>query len=227
MKKIQKETAPERAVEVCIWDFNGTILDDVEAGILSVNELLSERGLAKIPDKAYYQEMFGFPIREYYARIGFDFSKDPYEVLAPLWVEKYLRFVSSATAFADVLPTIRSLREGGVRQIVLSATEREMLLGQLESLGLLDEFEEVLGLDNIHAASKLALAEAWRQRNPNARVLLLGDTDHDVETARAIGAECVLIARGHQSPARLEKLGVPVVLTLRQMLDAYFPQSPR
>ena len=209
-------------IEVCLWDFNGTILDDVDAGIFAVNELLSECGLSPIPDRSYYQESFGFPIRTYYEKIGFDFQKTPYEELAPRWVEKYLRYVRAAECFEDVAPTVKALNARGVRQIVLSATEREMLVGQLEALGLFSEFEEVLGLDNIHAASKLSLAHAWHERNQAARVLLIGDTDHDVAAARSIGAECVLVARGHQSRRRLEALGVPIFDTLGEVLDAYF-----
>lgn len=209
-------------IEICIWDFNGTILDDVQAGILAVNELLSECGIPQIPDRIYYQESFGFPIRAYYERLGFDFEKTPYEELAPRWVEKYLRYVNDAQCFSDVATTVQALNKLGIRQIVLSATERQMLLGQLENVGLLHQFEEVLGLDNIHAESKLSLAKKWREENPDARVLVIGDTDHDVETARAISAECVLIARGHQSKQRLEHLKVPILFTLTEMLDAYF-----
>ncbi|MBQ2998977.1 MAG: HAD family hydrolase [Clostridia bacterium] len=209
-------------IEVCIWDFNGTILDDVDAGIFAVNELLGECGVRGIPDREVYRENFGFPIRTYYEKIGFDFQKTPYEELAPRWVEKYLRYVKDSECFEDVAVTVKKLNARGVRQIVLSATEREMLVAQLESLGLFSEFGEILGLDNIHAASKISLAQAWREQNPSARVLLIGDTDHDVAAARSIDAECVLVARGHQSRRRLEALGVPVFDTLAEVLDAYF-----
>ena len=205
-----------------LWDFNGTILDDVDAGIDAVNELLCERGYAPIPSRESYQKSFGFPIRDYYERIGFDFARHPYEILAPLWVEKYLRYVKDARLFEDVRTTIETLRRLGVRQVVLSATEREMLEGQLKELALLDLFEEILGLDNIHAASKLSLARAWREKHPHERVLLIGDTDHDVETAREIDVECVLVARGHQSKERLLLLGVPVVDSLDEVLSLCF-----
>ncbi len=216
----QQKSVPQTV----IWDFNGTLLDDVDAGIDSVNELLCERGYAPIPSREVYRETFGFPIREYYARIGFDFERHPYEVLAPLWVEKYLQWVKNAQLYEDVLPTLTELRTHGVRQIVLSATERKMLEGQLASLGILGFFEEIFGLDNIHAASKLSLAEKWRSEHPNERVLLIGDTDHDVEAARAIGVECVLVARGHQSKRRLKMLDVPVLENLGEVMNAYFKE---
>lgn len=206
--------------EYCIWDFNGTILDDVDAGIRAVNHLLAARGLKQIASREAYQAVFGFPIREYYEKLGFDFEAEPYEVVAPQWVEQYLNHVKQARMFEDVKETIAFLNARGVRQVVLSATERRMLCGQLADLGITDCFEEVLGLDNIHAASKLSLAKEWRARHPEARVLFLGDTDHDVETARAMDAECVLIARGHQSAEKLKNFGAPIFADLRELREA-------
>ena len=206
----------------CIWDFNGTILNDVRTGIDSVNYLLRERDLPLIENEERYREIFRFPIQDYYRRLGFDFEKEPYEVIAPLWVEQYLARVSDAPLYDDVKKTLDRFRALGIRQVILSATERSMLLGQLSSLELLDYFEEVMGLDNIHAASKLSLAEDFRGRHPNDRAIFLGDTDHDVETARALGADCYLIARGHQSEKYLKGLGVPTFQTLTDFYNSIF-----
>lgn len=200
----------EKLPEYCIWDFNGTILDDVAAGIGAVNDLLSARGLRTIGSKEEYRAIFGFPIRSYYERLGFDFEKESYETLAPIWVERYLFYVRQARMFEDVRRTLAYFSSRGVRQVILSATERDMLIGQLRELGIEDCFEEILGLDNIHAASKLSLAKDWRARHPEATVLFLGDTDHDVDTARTMQASCVLIARGHQSAEKLQGIGVPI-----------------
>lgn len=203
-----------------IWDFNGTILDDVETGIASVNVLLKERGLPLLASAEEYRGVFGFPIQSYYERLGFDFEREPYEAVAPLWVEQYLSRVDEAPIFDDVKATLDFFRAQGIRQIVLSATEARMLSAQVEHLGISDYFEELLGLDNIHAASKIALATDWRLRHPEARVLLLGDTDHDAQTARRIGAACVLIARGHQSEQSLRMTGVPIFGSLKEWLKA-------
>ena len=197
-------------IDYVVWDFNGTILDDVETGIRSVNRLLLDRNLRPIASKEEYREIFGFPIMRYYERLGFDFSKEPYEVIAPLWVEQYLKNVKEAEAFSDVKQTLEAFRERGIRQAVLSATEKGMLEKQLTDLGLLDYFDEIWGLDNIHAASKTALAKSFREKHLHDKMIYLGDTDHDVESARAMGADCYLIARGHQSEARLRRLGVPM-----------------
>ena len=196
--------------EYLIWDFNGTLLDDVQTGIESVNKLLSDRGLDTVKDKKQYREVFRFPIIDYYRTLGFDFDAEPYEVLAPQWVELYLENVKHATLYPDVIQTLEYAKRNGIKQSILSATEREMLLGQLEELGIVDYFDEIMGLDNIHAGSKLALASDWRERHPSCRALFVGDTDHDAQTARTLGADCVLVCRGHQSKEFLQTLGVRV-----------------
>ena len=189
-----------------IWDFNGTILDDVEAGIRSVNTLLKERGLDTIDSVEYYRSVFRFPVIDYYKTIGFDFDSEPYDVLAPKWVALYLENVKDSGVYDDVKQTLELFNKNGVKQCVLSATEINMLTKQLMELGIYDEFEQVMGIDNIHAGSKLAPAYAWREAHRNAKVLFIGDTDHDVDAARALGADCVLVCRGHQSKEYLATL---------------------
>ena len=197
-----------------LWDFNGTILDDVEAGIRSVNTLLSERGLKTLRGTEDYYKVFGFPIIEYYRRLGFDFDKEPYEQIAPIWVEQYLMNVKDSKIYDGVIETVEFFRSLGASQIILSATEREMLVSQLSDLGIIDLFDGVMGLDNIHAASKVSLAREWREGNPGATVLMIGDTVHDLEVASAIDADCALIAGGHQSREVLENTGAPVYSSL-------------
>ncbi len=200
-----------------LWDFNGTILDDVETGIKSVNTLLSKRGLPIIESAEKYREVFGFPIIDYYRRLGFDFDREPYEVIALVWVEQYLINVKNAPIFSDVAETVEYFSSLGAKQIILSATELDMLKMQLSELGISDLFDGVLGLDNIHAESKVEIAQGWREENKSAKVLMIGDTVHDAEVARAIGADCILVARGHQSRKVLEGCGVPVLEDLSQI----------
>lgn len=184
---------------VIVWDFNGTLLDDVDAGIRSVNTMLEKRGLPVIASREDYYRVFGFPIRDYYARLGFDFEKEPYEILAIEWVDLYMENVKTSLLRDGVAEVLDHFADKGIKQIVLSMTEIGMLRKQIDDLGIGGYFSELCGLDNIHAVSKLELAAEWKKRNPDARPLLIGDTTHDAETARIIGAGCVLVAGGHQS----------------------------
>ena len=191
----------------CIWDFNGTIFDDIGASIKAVNTLLAERGLPTLESKERYHEVFDFPIIDYYRRIGFEFDKEPYEVVAPLWVELYLENSKSSGLFEDVIPALDFFESQGVKQSVLSASELKMLTGQLKDLGIYDRFEEIMGIDNIYAESKLALASAWKERHAGERVMFIGDTTHDYETAKLLGADCYLVSAGHQPEYKLRTAG--------------------
>lgn len=203
-----------------IWDFNGTVLDDVEIGIESVNLMLSARGLKTLDSVEEYRNAFGFPIIDYYESLGFDFEKeDYYTVLAPEWVNNYLERVPRTRAFDGVRETLEEAERLGVSQVLLSASEVNQLTSQLRGLGLDGFFSEIVGLDNIHAGSKKDNALLWKERNPHAVPLFIGDTEHDAEVARAVGADCVLFSDGHQPRTLLESLGYPVIDRIPQLLD--------
>jgi len=201
-----------------IWDFNGTILDDVTPCIEVVNALLTRRGLDTI-DCDRYKKVFGFPIKSYYEAVGFDFSKEAYETLADEWAELYRNATVNCGLVEGVKDTLAHFSTLGLKQIILSATELNMLKEQLGLLGIKDFFAETLALDNLLAVSKVELGKEWIKREKPEKALFIGDTIHDYETARAMGADCVLISKGHQCKERLSALGVPVLDNIAELIN--------
>jgi phosphoglycolate phosphatase len=108
------------------------------------------------------------------------------------------------------------IREMGLRQEILSASEEVMLGRQLQQLGVDRLVDGYWGMGTIHAGGKEELGRAWRRANPDARVLLIGDTTHDARVASVIGADCILFEGGHMSRRRLLSCGVP---TFRSFSD--------
>lgn len=203
-----------------LWDFNGTILNDIEAGIKSANILLSRRNMKIIESSEYYRKIFRFPIVEYYKNLGLDFGKEPFEHLAVEWMEQYLKFSENSEIFEGVRDFLLYIKARQIPQYILSATEKNMLYGQLSALGITGCFEEILGLDNIHAYSKLDIAAEWMKKTQPRRAVLFGDTVHDYEVASEIGIECILIANGHQNKEALKACNTPVFENIRE-LQAY------
>ena len=198
-----------------LWDFNGTVLCDMQAGIVSTNEMLAARGLPVIDSLEKYRRLFRFPVEQYYRDLGFDFEKEDYKtVLAPMWVDLYNKYSKDAPLFEGVRELTAFLRASGGRQSILSASQREMMEEQLVQRGALSWFDEIWGMDSIHAYGKNALALEWRAAHPSDRAVLLGDTTHDFEVAHLIGADCILVAAGHHDRTRLLSCGVPVVSDL-------------
>ena len=201
-----------------LWDFNGTVYDDIGACLRSVNEMLAERGIPTLTEERY-REVFDFPVKDYYARIGFDFSREPFEVLAPIWVEAYNRESRTCTIFDGVAQAMAHFRRLGLRQEILSATEEQMLGRQLSVLGLDRMVDGYFGTGTIHAGGKADLARAWRRAYPDARVLLIGDTTHDAHVASAMGADCILFDGGHMSRRRLEACGVRIISSFAELSE--------
>ena len=169
-----------------------------------------------------YRDLFCFPIIDYYKKIGIDMSKEDYEALAVEWVELYMEATKNAGLVTGVRETLEYISEKGISQAVLSATEIQMLRGQLTSLGIVDCFDEIMGLDNINAYSKRSIGVAWRELHKDAKVLFVGDTHHDYDVACAMGADCVLMTTGHQSRAKLEETGAKIIdspLELRDIIE--------
>lgn len=188
-----------------IWDFNGTVLDDVQVSIESANRLLRAHSLPEITSVEEYRGKFGFPIIDYYRRMGFDFEVTPYDELAVEWVAYYLEEKKNASVFGDIPTVLQTLREKGISQIILSATETGMLEEQVRELGIRAYFDTLLGLSNIHAYSKTEIGRGWIEAHPEAVPLMIGDTDHDAQVAEAMGIDCVLLACGHHKRSHLEK----------------------
>jgi len=202
-----------------LWDYNGTILDDVDAGIASVNRLLRDRNLKTLDSVDEYHAVFTFPVIDYYKKLGFDFERESFDVIAELWIAEYSEQLKKCTLRDGVREMLARLSRKGLRQSVISAADDSMLKSQLASYGIIDLFDEVCGIEGIKAESKLHIARAWREKHPDAVALFIGDTLHDLDTARAADADCVLVCGGHQSEADLGSAGVPVIKNINDIIN--------
>ena len=210
--------------ELIIWDWNGTILDDALVCKTIANIMLGERNIPTLPDMDAYRAVFGFPIKSYYEKMGYRFGPgdEPYEQVADEFVLWYDKLYREAVLRPGIEAFLDRLNAQGYRQVLLSATRYDQLLQQVAAFGAVgDRFEQKLGLTDHYAFSKAALARDFIEREgiPRDRVLFIGDTDHDFEVSSAIGCPCVLLEGGHQSRARLEAMGVPVLPDLAALGD--------
>lgn len=203
-----------------IWDFNGTVLDDLSPCLDVLNIMLERRSLPPCDEKRY-KEIFGFPIKGYYKAAGFDFTKEDYGVMADEWAALYREKTAGCGLCDGIKEALEFFADRQIPQIILSATERTMLTEQLRSLGISHYFKETLALDNLYAFSKVELGKAWVERNAPEKALFIGDTLHDYETAAAMGVDCVLIASGHQSTERLLSAGVPVYDSISSLINVF------
>ena len=206
-----------------IWDWNGTLLDDVRWCIMVMNEMLSKRGLKIIDGIPEYHRVFGFPVKNYYRNVGFDFDKDPFELLAVEYLSVYHSERSSRYCglHKNTAIALKTLYDRKKTQVILSASETNNLLMQVGSFNIKHFFDEIIGLSSIHAESKIEAGRNYLDRKAaeKTHTVLIGDTVHDFEVAKELGIDCFLIANGHQSREKLRSFDVPVFDDILSVVD--------
>lgn len=201
-----------------IWDWNGTLLNDTMLAVESMNSMLSKRGLPVL-SVGQYKNVFTFPVKDYYQIIGFDFDKEPFEIPAMEFIYRYNELVWDCSLHENTKEVLTYFQNCGIDQYILSAMKQEMLDRCLEYYSISHFFEQVSGLDDHYAHSKL---DAGRVMLKNldmepGELLLIGDTIHDFEVASELGCSCILVSNGHQSYDRLNSTGAPVIEHLAQL----------
>lgn len=208
--------------DTIIWDWNGTLLNDVDICIKVINELLVSRNHKPL-HKNSYREIFTFPVKDYYASAGFDFSKEPFDRIAIEFIDKYHENLSSTALFPDVQEVLELFRKNGYRQYMLSAMEHKSLVRSVKEKGIFNYFEDISGIHDHFAKSKIDMSKDFIKKLAldKNRCCFIGDSIHDYEVAVELGISCLLVANGHQSYERLVHTGCQVVTGLKETLQ-YF-----
>lgn len=205
-------------IKTVIWDWNGTLLDDLDLSLNSVNILLEERNLP-ILSVERYKEIFKFPVIEYYKEAGFDFDKEPFEVPAKQYVRIYRDGVSSVKLFPDVADTLTYLKDKGYRLIVLSAMRDDNLKLMIDYVGITHFFDGIFGIKDNYAREKISLGKQLVNEldlNPS-ECLMVGDTLHDAEVSEHCGFNCILYTGGHVSRQRLAMKNLQMIDRLEEL----------
>ena len=203
-----------------IWDWNGTLLNDLDFCISTINTLLQKRNLPTL-NRNTYKEVFSFPVKDYYAAIGFDFEKEDFSVPAREFIKLYNMGVKNCKLQDQATRVLKHFRNKGKKQFVLSAMKQNMLEKTLQQNNILHFFEAVVGLNDHYAVSKIERGKQLMAENkiPGNDVVIIGDTTHDYEVAEKLGISCILISDGHQSAERLQRTACKIINKLDELYE--------
>ncbi len=211
----QTNTSIFQGIQHVIWDWNGTLLNDLDICLTVINGMLKNRGLISITRRGYL-DIFGFPVKDYYLKLGFDFSQEPFEEISTEFITAYEQGRQGCSLMEGSIDLLNLLNNKGINQSILSASKKTYLDQAVIDYKIKDFFSLIDGLDNHHAAGKLSLARVHIEKlnlDPQS-ILLIGDTLHDAEIAQELGLHCCLIPNGHQSKKRLELSGASLAESL-------------
>lgn len=200
-----------------LWDFNGTLIDDVHAALSAVNDMLLRRGQQPIDIDRYYREV-DTPISRFYDRVflpgTIDFSDAVVE-----FDSGYERYLQKDPVMHGAIEMLSYFKEQGKRQIIVSASNVDKIKGRLNDLGLLDYFDEVLARSDYNAGDKTYLAKQYFHENsidPTAAVVI-GDCVADWQMAQDLSCDCILNTKGHQSKREFAVTDAKVIDILTEL----------
>ncbi|MCX5632817.1 MAG: HAD hydrolase-like protein [Phycisphaerae bacterium] len=206
-----------------IWDWNGTLLDDGWLCVEILNRMLACRGM-KTTSIFEYQKYFDFPVINYYIKLGFNFEKESFDDVAKEYIRAYESQCRECHLRQGVIDVVKQFKAKGFLQSVLSASQQSSLFGILEFFGLKEFFENIAGLDDYYAHSKIDIGRKLLKNLAisGREILLIGDTTHDYQTACELEADCLLLPAGHQSRERLVACGAKVCDSFDEAFKSLF-----
>jgi phosphoglycolate phosphatase len=197
--------------DMILWDWNGTLLDDIDICIESINRIMDKRGRKRITREIYFSH-FRFPVIDFYRDLGFDFNQEDFDALSDEYMNHYISIESYSTLHEGAVDLLKYFKSSQVQQIVLSAMEQNTLAESVRKHNIHHYFKEIIGVNDFFGHGKIDNARQFIENSslPTHQITLLGDTIHDHEVANMLGCNCILIAGGHQPYEKLITTGVQV-----------------
>ena len=197
-----------------VWDWNGTLLDDLSLVVTATNHAFTAVGGRQV-DSDEHRARFRRPVAEFYAEI-LERAVDDEEFgrLDKIFHDAYRLGLTSMTLAADATTALRSWPGS---QSLLSMWFHSELVPAVETYGLGGVFTRVDGLRTEiggHLKAGHLASHLDEMGIPGENVVLIGDSLDDAAAADAVGAAIVLYTGGFTHPDRLRAAGRPVADTL-------------
>lgn len=202
-----------------VWDWNGTLLDDLTLVVAATNSSLAAVGGPRVTADDHRRD-FRRPISAYYAHVlGRPVADAEFVTLDKAFHDAYREGLSTCTLALDALDAMTAWR--GTQSLVSMFFHHE-LVPVVTRYGLYDRLARVDGLKSeIGGGPKephlRAHLEALELAGEDC--VLIGDSIDDAEAALSVGARVVLYCGGFTDEARLRATGLPVATTLVEAVD--------
>ncbi len=186
-----------------LFDLDGTLVDTVDDLAAAMNHALGVAGLAHVP-ASEVRHLVGHGARRMLMR-GFQLSAgreaEAAEIEAGMtgFLDYYRDNIAvHSRPFDDAVEMIEAFRARGVR-IAICTNKREAMAQRLiETLGLSNLFETIVGADTTIAAKPdPAPVKLCLERTGASRAVFLGDSDTDISAAKAAQLPCFIADFGY------------------------------
>lgn len=197
-----------------IFDLDGTLADTSGDLIAAANACFVGQGHGPLLDPVA-DRLTAFHGGRAMLRLGFSrlegsFGEDEVDRFYPEFLERYAENIDRETRlYPGAEAAVEALLAVGIRVGICTNKPEGLAEALMQKLGVRGLFGSLVGADTfpVRKPDPLPYRESvLRAGGDPARSVLIGDTDTDVKTARAVGVPVVLVAFGPEGPgiARLE-----------------------
>ena len=204
-----------------VWDWNGTLFDDLHVVVEAVNEVMGQADLEPITMEDY-RDRYARPVRRFYENLyGRPIGDAEWHELDHVFHEAYRWRLHEAGLRADAAAALDAIDSLGGTQSLLSMWRHDELLDLVQELGISDRFVLVDGLQGPGGGLKAPHLQVHLDRINHdwEETVLIGDAVDDADAALAHDCRVVLIDNGSHPRTVLEQVGAPVASDLLEALS--------
>jgi phosphoglycolate phosphatase-like HAD superfamily hydrolase len=203
-----------------VWDWNGTLFNDIDAVVEATNEVFASYGLPPVGLVAF-RAAYTRPIWTSYERmLGRPLTEGEWPRLDVAFHDSYHRLMERCRLAADARHTLDALAGAGHTQSLLSMWRHDRLAVAVREHGIEATFRRVDGLRPEEAGGPKAefmVRHLAEMRVDASDVVMVGDSIDDALAAQHAGARAILYTGGMQARADLDRIGVPVIDRLSEV----------
>ena len=144
-----------------IWDWNGTLLNDAWLCVEILNNIARKYNKGPVTFEQY-RSKFDFPVKDYYRRIGFDFTVESFETVANDYITEYNRRRFECNLNSDAANVLQTCSKADVTQSILSAYQQTRLEESVAHFKITGFFTKLFGLNDYYAAGDLGYSLSAR-----------------------------------------------------------------
>lgn len=208
-----------------VWDWNGTLFDDLTIVVQSVNATLERFGAGPIAADDY-RDHYTRPVHRFYDRLlGRAVTEEEWEWIDRTFHDVYRNLLHLGDLTHDARAALDAVAGEGQSQSLLSMWWHDELVPMAGRLGVAAYMARIDGNRGEAGETKAAhlSSHLTRLRSEGWRVggaVVIGDSLDDAVAAAEAGVDAVLYDGGSHHRHELEAAGVPIADTLLDAVGA-------
>ena len=205
MTPVEKSEKADRRYDLIVWDWDGTIMDSTPTIVHCIQQACRDLGF-KEPDDTLASSVIGLGIQDSLRRAVPWIEPRHFQQLTDRFRYHYLAKDHELDLFAGIRELLEELRADQFLLGVATGKSRVGLNRSLNHHQIGHLFHETRTADESfskpHPAMLLELSDMTQV--PTRRMLMIGDTTHDLDMAANAGVDAVAVTYGAHPPDTLK-----------------------